>query len=42
MLNEDTFYMKVIAHNEIYNLLFWIFIFEAVKMVKNNVKVNIY
>ena len=32
--NEDTFYMKVVALNEIYNFVVLSFLFENVNMLK--------
>ena len=37
-LNENTFYTKVVALNEIYNFVVFVFSFEDVKMLKNNIK----
>jgi hypothetical protein len=34
VLNEDTLYMKVVAHDEIYNFIVSYFLFEIIKMLK--------
>jgi hypothetical protein len=36
MLDEDEFYMKIVALDEIYNFVVLSFLFEDVKMIKNN------
>jgi hypothetical protein len=36
MSDEDEFYMKIVALDEIYNFVVLSFLFEDVKMIKNN------